>query len=91
MSGSGGAGKDLVKIYTARNTLESSLIRKVLVEAGIRVLIPAEDFNELTGSDLEPEAIFVPETDRDQALRLLEKAWEFFDPDEEEDRADVDR
>ena len=91
MSGTGGAGSDLVKIYTARNTLESSLIRRVLVEAGIRVLIPAEEFDEVTGSGLEPEAIFVPEADRDQAMRLLEKAWEFFDPEDEEDRADVDR
>ena len=91
MTGSGGAGSDLVKIYTARNTLESSLIRKVLVEAGIRVLIPAEEFNEVAGSGLEPEAVFVPVVDRDRALRLLAKAWEFYDPEEAEGEADADR
>jgi hypothetical protein len=79
MSGSGGADSGLVKIYTARNALESSLIRKVLTAEGIRVLIPAEEFDDVVGAGLEPEAIFVPVIDRDRALQLLSKAWEFFD------------
>ena len=83
MSGSGGVMSGLVKIYTARNALESSLIRRVLVEEGIRVLIPAEEFDDVAGAGLEPEAIFVPEVDRDRALQLLPKAWEFFDFEEE--------
>jgi len=91
MSESDNAGSDLVKIYAARNTLESSLIRKVLVEAGIRVLIPAEEFDDVTGSGLEPEAIFVPEADRDQALRLMQEAWRFFDEEEEEEGDGTDR
>jgi hypothetical protein len=90
MSDSGGTSSDLVKIYTARNTLESSLIRNVLAGAGIRVMIPAEEFDDVAGAGLEPEAIFVPVDERDRALRLLKKAWEFYSPDEEE-RADTDR
>ncbi len=80
MSHTGDAKGSLTKIYTARNTLESSLIRKVLSEEGIRVLIPAEEFNEVVGSGIEPEAIFVPEADRDRAIQLLQKVWDFLDP-----------
>lgn len=79
MAGSGDVAGGLVKIYTARNALESSLIRKVLAEEGVRVLIPAEEFDDATAAGLEPEAIFVPADERDRALRLLKKAWEFFE------------
>ena len=86
MSGSGDADSGLVKIYTARNAFESSLIRKVLAEEGIRVLIPAEEFDDATAAGLEPDAIFVPADERDRALRLLQRAWDFFDDDEDTDR-----
>ncbi len=84
MSGTGDAEGGLIKIYTARNTFESSLVRKVLSEEGIRVLIPAEEFEEMIGPGVEPEAIFVPEVDRDRAIQLLQKVWDFFDPPEDD-------
>ncbi|MFC1627488.1 putative signal transducing protein [Gemmatimonadota bacterium] len=80
MSHTSDAEGSLIKIYTARNTLESSLIRKVLTEKGIRVLIPAEEFDAVAGSGIEPEAIFVPEADRDRAIQLLQKVWDILDP-----------
>ena len=80
MSHTGKVDDSLIKIYIARNTFESSLIRKVLTEEGIRVLIPAEEFDEVVGPGIEPEAIFVPEVDRDRAIQLLQKVWDFLDP-----------
>lgn len=85
MSGNDDINSSLVRIYTARNTLESSLIRRVLTGEGIRVLIPGEEFDQVEQAGLDPEAIFVPVADRDRAMRLLEKAWDFFDSGEEDD------
>ena len=80
MSRTGDTESGLIKIYTARNSLESSLVRKVLSEEGIHVLIPAEEFDEVVGPGIESEAIFIPEVDRDRAMQLLQKVWDFFDP-----------
>lgn len=71
--------RELVKIYDAGSVFEASLIRKTLAGEGIRCLIPGEDMDEAPGSGFEENAIFVPMEERDRALRLLRKAWEFFD------------
>ncbi len=71
---------DSVQIYVAKNVLEASLIRKTLTEHGIPCLIPGEDLDGGAASAVEENAIFVPVDHRDEALRLLQKAWDFFEP-----------
>jgi hypothetical protein len=76
--------KTSIQIYIAKNVLEASLIRRTLTERGIPCLIPGEDFEAGSSPGFEENAIFVPVEKRDEAIKLLQKAWDFFEPVREE-------
>jgi len=67
--------ESLVQIYVAKNVLEASLIRKTFEEHGVPCLIPGEDMNVSGNLRIDDNAIFVPVNRREEALKLLEKAW----------------
>ncbi|MFO7769098.1 MAG: DUF2007 domain-containing protein [bacterium] len=79
MVSSEGPSRDLVEIYVAESVLEASMIRSRLAEEGIECLIPGEDLESFEGGPLKENAILVPEGQRDEALRLLEEVWTFFE------------
>lgn len=82
--------RNSVQIYIAKSVLEASLIRRTLTEHGVPCLIPGEDLEVGADSGLNENAIFVPVDRRDEALGLLQKAWDFFKPVENEtDRTDL--
>jgi len=69
----------LVKIYTAPSAFEATLIRRTLESEGIDCLIPGEDMHSSPTTGSEENAIFVREDERDRALELLQRAWDFFE------------
>lgn len=68
--------ESLVQIYVATNVLEASLIRKIFEEHRVPCLIPGEDMDVKGNLRIDDNAIFVPVDRREEALKLLEKAWE---------------
>lgn len=68
--------ESLVQIYVATNVLEASLIRRTFEEHGVPCLIPGEDMDVKGNLRIDDNAIFVPVDRREEALKLLEKAWE---------------
>ena len=67
--------ESLVQIYVAHNVLEASLIRRTFEENGVPCLIPGEDMNVRGDLRIDNNAIFVPVNRREEALKLLKKAW----------------
>ncbi len=67
--------ESLVQIYVAKNVLEASLIRRTFEEYGVPCLIPGEDMKVRSNLRIDDNAIFVPVNRREEALKLLEKAW----------------
>jgi hypothetical protein len=83
-----GAPREYVKIYEAPTVLEAALIRSTLEQEGVPCLIPGEDMEAGPIGGFSENAIFVPVAERDRALQLLRKAWEFFeDPNESNDES----
>jgi hypothetical protein len=79
MMDEGGPVRRLVKIYEAPSAFEAALIRRTLAGEGIECMIPGEDMHASPAAGSEENAIFVREEERDRALRLLQRAWEFFE------------
>lgn len=75
--------RKLVQIYIAESVLEAALIRRTLTEHGVPCIIPGEDLGVGTESGLDENAIFVPVDRRDEAMGLLQEAWDFFGPVED--------
>ena len=80
------SGLGFVKIYEASTVFEAELIRRSLSVRGIRCLIPGADLNPGTLGKEHENAIFVPESERDQALEVLKQVWSFFEQPPEPDR-----
>jgi hypothetical protein len=77
-----GAPREYVKIYEAPTVFEASLIRRTLEQDGVSCLIPGEDMDVAQIGGFSENAIFVPVADRDRALQLLKKAWDFYEKPE---------
>ncbi len=68
--------ESLVQIYVANSVLEASLIRRTFEEHGMPCLIPGEEMDVRGNLRIDDNAIFVPVDRREEALKLLQKAWE---------------
>jgi hypothetical protein len=78
----------MVRIYEAGSVFEASLIRRTLAAEGIDCLIPGEELDAPVPTQAGENAIFVPESERDRALGLLERAWSFYGTEDEDGRED---